>query len=47
MPYLIDLILNKITYFTQSQEVIDLTVRRSKRKRKKPIRFNYDERVKH
>lgn len=45
MPYFIDLISNKITYFTQPQEVIDLTVRRSKRIRKKPNRFNYDERV--
>ena len=43
---IIDLI-NNTTYTVQDKnEVIDLTVRRSSRKRKKPDRFNYDDRLK-
>ena len=45
MPYFIDLILNESYYFKEQHEIIDLTIRRSKRIRKKPNRFNYDERV--
>jgi len=42
----IDLI-NNTTYTVEDKnEVIDLTVRRSIRKRKKPNRFNYDDRLK-
>lgn len=43
---LIDLIKNKTYTLPDKKVIIDLTLRRSSRKRKRPDRFNYNDRKK-